>query len=237
MSTSANSSFGHLINAILTENNGKILAKYKKTQSKHVKDLQNKFDEQREARKRAQERREMMDECHIIPDITYNGKSEKRMKKIATFGVVALFKAVAKHQRDLKRSLDEIDSDDDILQKKTMRIEHESTKRLLSSLNESSSNQQLIETPNPHNIENKHKKRKLNNHNNGKQNKLPKHLQSILLDSDESDDSDIDIDDDQNKKSKPKQWRVLDEDLMFKGDAKTKQQILDQDSEFEDESD
>lgn len=231
MSTAAkSSSFGHLINAILTENNGKILAKYKKTQPKHVKDLQNKYEEQREARKRAQERREMMDECHVIPDITYHGRQEKKMKKIATFGVVALFKAVAKHQRDLKRSLDEIDSDDDILQKKTMRIEHESTKRLLSSLNDSSSNQQLIETPNPHNIENKRKKRKLNNQNNGKQKKLPKHLQSILLDSDQ----DSDIDDDQNEKSKQKQWSVLDEDLMLKNNDKTKQDIVDQDSEFED---
>ena len=220
--------------------------------------LQNKLEDQRAARKRAQDRREMMDECHVIPDITYNAKQEKMMKKAATFGVVALFKAVAKHQRDLKRSFDEIDSDDDVLQKKTMRIEQNSTNRLISTLNESSSNQQMIETPNPFKkrINNKIKKRKLNDG----QSKLPKHLQSILLDKntkkddidfledsddgdiDESDmDSDIDSDtdhDDDNKKSK--QWRVLDDDdVMIDGykSNKSRQDIMDGDSEFEDDSD
>merc|ERR1719361_1028677 len=105
------------------ENNGKILAKYKKKTSKHAKVLQAKFDKQRETRQRAQERRQMMNEAHVVPDIVYNAREEKIMRKTATYGVVALFKAVAKHQMDIKRSFDGIDADNDILQKKTMQIE------------------------------------------------------------------------------------------------------------------
>eukprot|EP01084_Bolivina_argentea_P083352 150912_1 len=161
--------FGQLIYSILTENNGKILAKYHKQPSKKKKQLEAKHEEQRMARRRAQERREMMNENHLKPNITYNAKKEKIMRKTATYGVVALFKAVAKHQRDLKRSLDEIDEDDDILEKKRMKIEQKSTNKLLFSLNESSLNAntdqlQLIETHKRRKV--KHKIYKHNNDTN-----------------------------------------------------------------------
>ena len=210
--------------------NGKILAKYKKTQSKHVKNLQDKFEEQRSARRRAQERREMMDECHVIPDIVYNAKQEKIMRKTATYGVVALFKAVAKHQMDIKRSFDGIDAENDVLQKQTMKIEQRSTDRLLSSLNEASSKKgQLIQTPNPL------KRRRLND----KSSKLPRHLQSVLVDKNEETDSnetesDSDIDQ-SGHKQKSNEWSVLNENMIFESNKSHKQEIMDQDSEFDDD--
>eukprot|EP01084_Bolivina_argentea_P030070 55764_1 len=226
-----NSGFGHLIDAILTENNGKILAKYKKQTSKQTKDLQQKHEDQRTARKRAQERREMMDESHVMPKIEYNAKQERVMRKTATFGVVALFKAIAKHQRDIKRSLDGINVEDDVLQKKTMKIEQESTKRLMHSLNEASSKHAhtaFIQTPNAR------KRRRLND---GKH-KMPKHLQSVLVDKrkntyNDSSESDSDFDDKKSKNTS-KQWSVLDENMMIADTPKTKREIMDEDSEFED---
>merc|ERR1712032_1211628 len=116
--------------------------------------------------------------CHVVPDITYNAKQERIMRKTATYGVVALFKAVAKHQMDIKRSFEGIDEENDVLQRKTMHIEQQSTDRLISSLNEASTSQKrkgaMIQTPNLR------KRRRLNTFN---------AQQKDALDSDSSSDS------------------------------------------------
>jgi len=167
------------------------------------------------------ERRDMMNECHVVPDITYNAKQERIMRKTATYGVVALFKAVAKHQMDIKRSFEGIDEENDVLQRKTMRIEQQSTDRLISSLNEASTSQKrkgaMIQTPNLR------KRRRLNTFN---------AQQKDALDSDSSNDS-VAFGDD--NKEENKQWSVLNENMIFESSKSHKQSTMDGDSEFDDD--
>ena len=224
------SGFGHLIFAILTENNGKILSKYKKTRTKHMAKLEQKHMEQKAALKRAKDRREMMDEVWIKPNLTTAAKHEQVMRRAATYGCVALFKAVAKHQRDLKRSLEAVDVDMDVLQKRTMRIEQRSTQKLVDSLHDPATHRlhdAMVETPNPL------KRRRLT---------VPKHLQSVLMDQESGDeDEDEDVEPASSNSAKP--WRVLDADLVLNADKTGNDRVdaMEGDSEldeaFENDSD
>merc|ERR1712129_464516 len=170
------------------------------------------------------------------PDVSFNAKNEQTMRRAATFGCVALFKAVAKHQRDLKRSLQSVDVDMDVLQKRTMRIEQQSTQRLVDELHNPAKHKMrgaisMLETPNPL------KRRRLNEKQNKKQNgNVPKHLESVLMDNDNDSEE-------KEKETKAKAWRVLDDDLVFNAD-KTGNDRVDAmagddefDDAFEDDSD
>ena len=182
----SNTSFGDLITKILEEPNATILSKY---HAKGEDATQAMFEKKRQERQRAMERKEMRDENCIVPTVATNAKHEKLLRDIATRGVVTLFNAIPKHQKELKKNLESIDSNNDIFKQKTLKAEEKSRNELIKSLNKKGKTK--LETTNDSNFgEPSKKRRKISNNNDlnksdAAKTNLPKHLQSILMDHDQ----------------------------------------------------
>merc|ERR1719204_2708390 len=97
--------------------------------------LEQRHDKQKAEMRKAKMKKWRLDEACYRPDVLTNAVHEQVMRRAATYGCVALFKAVAKHQRDLKASLEAVDEEMDVLQRRTLRIEEQATRKLDDDLN------------------------------------------------------------------------------------------------------
>ena len=191
------SSFAELITKILEEPNATILSKY---HDNRLDTVRNDIEKKKKERQRAYERKEMRDENYTLPTAATNAKYEKLLRDIATRGVVTLFNAIPKHQKQLKKNLENVNTENDMYKHKTIKIEQKSRNKLIKSLNKSG--KEKFEINNNSNAPPKKKRRIINNSN-----ASPMYLQSILMDdnndnrSDNKNDSSVEIDTNQNYQS------------------------------------
>mmetsp|Transcript_29541 Transcript_29541/g.36201 ORF Transcript_29541/g.36201 Transcript_29541/m.36201 type:complete len:249 (+) Transcript_29541:27-773(+) len=160
--------YGSLITKILSENvdknnafgNSAILCKYN---SKKIDLMEQKRIELKNQRKKAFQRKEILNLNHEIPLQNNNIINEKILKNIATKGVVTLFNALVKHQNSIKKSLGNIDNDKDILNKKAMNLEDKNTQNLLDSLKNDYKKTKLIKINNNNDIHSNNSNNSSNN--------------------------------------------------------------------------